>query len=395
MPLPFEEVITPVTAAEVKQEILDLCATGGLPTTSWQSGSVIRTIIAVMSNVIAIKSEVEVEIAKAGFGDLASPDWATIFAQAIYDVIRVLAEPATGTVTLTNTSLTNYSKNPGELIVAQDSGGAHPGVTYRNQDAIVIPASGTLADVAVASDITGTQADASPNTVTILVSSLVGVTVTNPDPILGADDETTTALILRTRAKLASLSPLGPKDAYNYVVTTPFSSFPAIAGQTIDDASSPITRSSTTSDPTTGFLSVYIANAEGAPVSGDVDLAQEAVDKWAEPLCDTATVIAASELSIDVTYTVNLQSSMTSAQVESLISLALSTYFAMLPIGGVVIPSVDPDNGYVFREPITQIIHDAVPGVKLVSLSVPSSDTLVAANEVPVLGTVTATINFL
>jgi hypothetical protein len=366
-----------------------------LPTTSWQSGAVIRTIIAVMSQVIAIKSEVEVEISKAGFGDLASPDWATIFAQAIYDVVRVLAEPATGFITITNTSISVITKNPGELIVAQDESGAHPGVTYRNQDTIVIPALGTLTDVAIASDISGTQADASPNTVKVLVNSIVGVTVTNPDPVLGADDEITSALITRTRAKLASLSPLGPKDAYNYVVTTPFSSFPPIAGQSIADAASPITRSNTVSDPTTGFLTVYVANAEGAPISGDIDLAQDAVDKWAEPICDTATVVAASELTIDVTYEVNLQSSMTSAQIESLISLALSTYFAMLPIGGVVIPSVDPDNGYVFKEPITQIIHDSVPGVKLVSLSLPSTDTLVASNEVPVLGVVTPTINFL
>ena len=395
MPLPFDQVITATTSDEIKQEILDICATAGLPTTSWQSGAVIRTIIAVLSQVIATKSEVEIEIAKGGFGDLASSDWATLFAQAIYDVVRVLAEPATGTITATNTSLTNYTKNPGELIVAQSAGGAHPGVTYRNQTTITIPASGSLADIEVASDITGTQADAAAGTVTVLVSSLTGVSVTNPDPILGADDETTTALITRTRAKLASLSPLGPKDAYNYVVTTPFSSFPPISGQSIDDASSPITRSKTVSDPTTGFLTVYIANAEGAPSGGDVTLAQDAVDKWAEPLCDTATVVAAADLSIDVTYTVNLTSSLTEAQVKSLISLALSVYFAMLPIGGVVIPAFDPDNGYVFKEALQNIIHNAVTGIKLTSLSLPTVDQLVAVDEVPVLGSITGTVNYL
>lgn len=395
MPLPFQQVITPTTKEEIQQEILDLCATANLPTTSWQSGSVIRTIIAVISEVMAIKSEVEITIAKGGFGDLTTPDWATLFAEAIYDVFRVLAEPATGTITATNTSLTNYTRNPGELIVAQSTLGSHPGVTYRNQDTITIPASGSLANISVASDITGTQADAAAGTVTVLVSSLTGVTVTNPDPILGADDETTVALITRTRAKLASLSPLGPKDAYNYVVTTPFSSFPPISGQSIDDASSPITRSKTTSDPTTGFITVYIANAEGAPTAPDVALAQDAVDKWAEPLCDTATVVAASDLSIDVTYTVNITSSLTTAEIKSAISLALSVYFAMLPIGGVVIPAFDPSNGYVFKESLSNIIHDATPGIKLVTVSLPTTDTLVAVNEVPVLGTILGTVNFL
>src|ERR1700761_1958191 len=107
MSLSITDIITPTAATEVEQEILSLCATGGLPTTSWQPGGVIRELIAIISQEIATKSLVEVQIASGGFGDLTQGAWAQLWAQAIYNVLFVPAAPATGYVTVTNSSAFN------------------------------------------------------------------------------------------------------------------------------------------------------------------------------------------------------------------------------------------------------------------------------------------------
>ncbi len=378
MPLPIDQVITVTTADEIETEVLSLCATAELSTSAWQDGSVVRTIITILSQVIAAKSELEPEIAKGGLGDLASPEWAKIWAQSIYDVLFVEAASATGTVDLANSSATVYTPAAGELIVANTNSGQ----TYRNLNALTIPASGSLADVAIQADIVGIAGDAAPGEITTLVSALVGVTVTNPVAVLGADEETTSALVARTRAKLGSLSPLGPKDAYNYVAQTP----------ELAATSTPITRSKTTADSATGEVTVYCATAEGAPISGDIDIVQAALDKWAEPWCVTATAVAANELSVDITYQVWIRTSLTSAQVQTAIELALLHYLASVPVGGVVVP---PDDGSIYVESITHVIHTTFPGIERVLVTIPAADLDLAAYEVPVLGTITPTITII
>lgn len=390
MPLSIDDVITATTAAQVEQEILDLCATGGLPTTAWQAGGVIRELIAIISQEIATKSQVEIQIARGMLGDLTSSAWAKIWAQSIYNVLFVPASSATGFVTLTNAAAVNYPLNPGDLIVANTS----TGYTYRNQAAITIPAGGTLSSVAIASDQIGTVANAAPGAITTMVSTLVGVTVTNPLAVLGADEETTTALVARARNKLGSLSPNGPRSAYDYVATTPLNKFPAVAGVTLTPTSAPITRSKTTGSTSTGVVSVYIANASGAPSSGDIALVQTAINTWAEPWCVTATVAAATNVVIPITYQIWLKSSMTSASVQTLVANALGTYFSSIPVGGFTGDGAAAPNGAVYLDEIQSIIHDAVPNVQRVLLTAPSADVTVTPSQVPVLGTITPTVYF-
>lgn len=383
MPVSIEQLIVASTAAEIEAEVLSLCASNGLSTSSWQSGSVIRTIIAILSQEIATKSLVEVEIARGGLGDLSSAEWAKLWAYTIYNVIFVPAAPATGVVTLTNESGTQYDLDPGDLIVAHSV----TGKTYRNQDAISILAGSVLVptelvDVAIQSDETGTANDAAPGEITSLVTALVGVSVTNPAAVLGADEETTAALVLRTRSKLGSLSPNGPKEAYNYVAQTP----------ELSVTSTPITRSRTVADPVTGEVSLYIATAGGAPTAPDVAVVQAAIEELAEPWCVESTAIAASEIVIPITYRVWIRSSITSLQVTSAIAIALSTYLATIQVGGVLVP---PDTGAVYVEALTYVIHTALPGIERVLVTVPAADVVVAPNEVPVLGAITPTVTFL
>lgn len=377
----IDDLVTPVTDDEALATLLAIAASVGLPTTSWQSGQPLLTLLTIVANKIAELSQIAAEITKGGFGDLLPSDsWADLWAQSRFDVQRVASTQATGTVDAANASLTNYTLAAGELIVAH----AVTGKIYRNTQAIVILATVGLVDIAIAADEPGSASNAAPSTVTTVVSTLVGVTVSNPLSVLGTDKETTPVLVARARAKLAALSPNGPKDAYNYVVTTP---------EFTPSLTTPITRTRTVTSETTGAVTVYAATAAGAPIAGDIVIAQTAVDDWAEPWGAVATVVAATPVTVPVTYQAwVLGSQLTELQLTTTIAGALAAWFATLDLGGYVIP---PDTGAIYVSALEQVIGQSTPGILRVVVSIPAADLVMTPNQVAVLGTITPTISVL
>ncbi len=393
MPLALEDVIAPTAAAEIEAELLSLCATGGLPTTSWQPGGVIRTFIAEVSELVARKSLVEVEIAKGGLGDLASPLWAKLWAQQIYDVIFVPAMAATGAIVATNATATPHDLDPGDLIVAHKD----TGKTYRNQEAVTIAASTTTPDIAIAADEVGTASDAQPNAITKVVApgSLIGVTITNPLAVLGADEEATEALVRRARARLGFISPLGAKGAYEFVAKSRLDDpeiFPAIDGTLLVPTSTPITRAKTVLEVSTGDVVTYCASASGPIDPADVDRIQAAFDRWVEPWTVTSRAESAASGSIPISYRAWARTSLTVAQIQTAIAAALARYLSTVPIGGVFIP---PGPSVVYLDSLRFVIRTAVLGVELVEIVSPADDVPIAQNQVPTLGTVTANVTVL
>ncbi len=374
--LSLSDLLKPSTRDQIVQELLDVATSVGLDVTSWQPGQPLRTLLVTVSDRMARQTVDIVEIVKGGFGDLASASWTALWAKSTYNVDAIAALQATGVGTATNSSASNYTKQVGEFIVAH----ATTGKIYRNTAIIVIPANGSLANIAIASDEFGTASNAAAGAITTVVSALVGVTFTNPAAVLGADAETPAAIVTRARAKLGSLSPNGPKDAYNFIATTPAYSA----------TGTPITRSTTTANPVTGLVTTCIATAAGTPVGGDVAIVQAAEDKWAEPWCVLDTVVGASNNTINITYHIWIKGSiLTSAQIQTAISTALTTYFSTVPIAGIILP---PAAGFVYLEEISQVIRTATPGILRVAIALPAADISIAATEVPVLGTVTATV---
>lgn len=373
------DLLTPVSQSDMLNQLLSIAASLGLPTTSWQAGQPLRTILNVVAQKLSDYSNTVVAITAGGFGDLASDAWVGLWAQSIYNVNRVQAAPATGLVNTLNSSASQYDHAIGAFIVSNPA----TGQTYRNVAAISILANVGLANIAVQADQVGTVSNCVPAACTNVVTSDPGVTVTNPLALLGADQETSAALVTRCRAKLGALSPNGPRDAYNYVATTP--SLAAVL--------TPVTRTKTVADATTGLISVYLATATGAPVAGDVAIVQTAINTYAQPWCITATAIAATPLTIPITYRVWIKGSqLTSAQIQTAISGALSTWFATLAIGGYVIA---PDTGDVYVAALQQVIGSATPGIQKVSITLPAADVVMTSAQVAVLGTLTPTVTVL
>lgn len=158
-----------------------------------------------------------------------------------------------GVFVVTVISATSFSLNgtDGTTLPAYTSGGQ-----VRSTMAITISA-----------DLAGTGGTSPGGSITQPVTTNDGVYVSNPTDIIGSGFETNTALAARCRAKLASLSPNGPKGAYQY--------FALSAADILGNSANPlfvapavviptITRAAVSRDSTTGTVTTTIASASGA-----------------------------------------------------------------------------------------------------------------------------------
>ncbi len=381
MSLALSDLITTEDRDSVLATLLAVSALLNAPTTSWQEGAPILTMLTTAAQKLSDLTTVAAEITKGGFGELLPSDaWADRWALSRFNVTRVPAVAAAGTVTIVaGASASGHTYQVGEIIIAHAS--THQ--TYRNTAPVTIVASTTLTLVPFAADVPGIIGTAAPGSITVIVSSIIGLTVTNPVSFLGSDAELTPALVTRARAKLGSLSPNGAKDAYNFIATTPAFSTTSV----------PITRTRTVGDPTSPNITVYLATAAGAPTGGDVTIVQNAINANVEPWGANATAVAASEHVIAITYQAWVKGSqLTAAQIQTAIGNALATFFATLSLGGYVIA---PDTGDVYIETLQQVIASATAGIQRVVVSLPASSVALSPNEVATLGTILPTVTIL
>ena len=384
MGLPFEDLLKPLTAAQVKASLYTLLAALGLPVTSWKEGAVVRTIIAVVSVVFGGFTELMVLVARSGFLDLAAGGWLTLLAEQVYDVARILATAATGQVTATNAGGGLYTFEPGELVVTA------PGTkrTYQNVVAVTLtPMSAVTFDV-IAQEL-GTASNAAPGTVTGLATAVPKVTVTNAGSILGSDEEKDLALRQRCRDKLGALSPNGPKAAYEYW---------AKSATRLDGTY--IGANRVWVSPSGVPVEVIVAGPAGA-ISGDpTDPATDlgaiavAIEQRVVPNGVTYTLASATEhaMAVACDIWIDKASGLTSGEITTAATAALDDFLGASPIGGVDLGG----GGFVFVNAIIAAIAAIAPSKVLkVGVNSPAADEAIGAGEVPVLsGAPAFTVHF-
>lgn len=369
--------------ATIYEGFLSIAQTLGLPVTSWQAGDPTRSLGYLEATLLETLENVAVGYIQSGFLDYATGVWLTVVAQQVFNVTVPPATYATTSVTLTNAGGGIYTINPGDLTFKASATGA----TYHNTSGGTLTGVGTpgaTLTVTVTADIAGSASSASATQIDTLVTTLLGVTCTNPTAAVGIDQQAPSVTVQQCRNKLGSLSPNGPASAYSYVALNS-----ALTG-----IQTP-TRCRVYPDSTTGIVQVYVAGASGALSGSDVTAVQTAIQQWAAPLCITPIVATANNNVVNVTYTLWLYQSVnqTSAQVQAAVSAALATMFANRPIGGDIIPPAT--TGAIYQSLIQATIENTYPTKTFrVSLTSPSGDTAAANGDVPVLGTVTGTINF-
>lgn len=146
----------------------------GMPATSWQAGSVPRTLIAAQAEVSADLNTAQRAIADGGFLSSAAGDWLTLLADEQWDVQRDDAVATIGIATLTDGGGGPYTPAVGALIASDSSGNQ-----FRNITTGTLALSGTLALRWKAVE-TGAGYNIGNGSLTTLVTALAGVTINNP-----------------------------------------------------------------------------------------------------------------------------------------------------------------------------------------------------------------------
>lgn len=391
--LALDDLTTPLTKDEVETSIYEVLATVGLSTTTWKPGAWARTTISGASICLSAFTTLNAKLARMRFLELAEQAWLTLKAKYDYNVDREEATFATGVVTLVNSSGGIYNLDPDDLIILNPD----TGKTYRNTEAIALGALSTLTDVPIQAEEAGAASSSAAGAIDAFVTPLNGVTVTNPAAVVGRDEQEDPELRTECQEKLGSLSPFGPWDAYTYAAKN--------ATRAADGSKVGVTRVRSKPDGF-GNITTYVATATGA-VTGDADnpdtdlgAVNEAIQRGAAPLAVTVNVVSATPVTIAVTYTVWIYSSagLTEQQVKDAIATRLAQFMSGEPIGGDVL-GVDP--GKVFQSAIAAAIGstrqpaDSLTPLPIfrVTVTTPAGDTTLAEGDVPVLGTVTGTVN--
>lgn len=384
--LTLADLTTPMTREEVRQSIYRALGTVGVSTTSWKSGAVVRTIVAILSAILAAFSELMAAIAKSGFLELAEGPWLTLVARYVFGVDRIEATFAAGQVTLNNAGGGVYDFAPNDLIVQNPT--THK--TYTNTVAVHV---GAL-QVGVPADIVAVEAGAAststPGTITALVTTAVGVTCTNAGAVVGLDAELDPALRIRCYEKTSSLSPDGPREAYSFI---------AKGAKRQDGTLVGVTRVRVSPNSTTGIVTVTVAGASGA-ISGtvgdpatDLGAVNKAIQESVVPLGLAAAIVqSATALAIAVTYEVWISQSaaLTNQQVQDLVAAAYTSFITGQPIAGNIIAPAT--TGKVYLDAIRTVIGAARrPEIFHVLATVPAADVDIAATQVPTVGTITCT----
>lgn len=361
-------IIVATTRDAIYSTMLSIASALGLSTETWIAGDPTRTLFDATSRMQAAHEAGVVAAIKSGFITLAKGQSKTLAAKYIYNVDRVGATYADCTVRLTNAGSLPYTWDPNDLIAVDPVTGA----TFRNSTGGTLLGGGTL-DLTFVAESSGTKSNAGVGDVNALVTPIAKIAIANTTAASAFDEESDEALEARCLAKLGSLSPNGPSDAYHYVATTP-----ELTGN------SETSRTRVVGDSTTGSVTVFIASASGGVTVEARDAVEDAIETWATPLTINVSVERAEERPIPITYALWVYDSIgkTTAEIEQDVEGALLSAFALRPIGG--------DDGIIYREFILAAILQAVaPHGYRVTLTLPAGNTTLTDGQVATVGTIT------
>ena len=401
------DLVTSDTQPEVLALELAILTALGLPTTAWQPIQAIPLVLATNAQIAADYSTNVAFLAQGGYSSYAAlmvdgkgnpvTSWMDLIAQQNYNVIRNQLTVSTGPVPLSNTGGTSHPFTPSSPLRFQNP---TTGATYATTGTGSVAAS-TITNVTVSADaafagiIGTTGAGATLAMLTPLVSVTVLPLVTS---LVGTGQETNAALLARGQAKIASISPNGPSQAYEYIAKSlPVGAPSAVPPYTV---SATITRADPQSTPGTGVVSLAVANASGPPSAPDLAAVNAAIQNQVVPTGVQCSVQAATTFNLALAFTVVIRANanLTAAQALTNIDDALANYCATFPIGGLN-SFVSGFNNYIPYDGIVQTIMNANPGTVDLALAAFSgaggSNGQILVTDIPVLLSPASAVTFI
>jgi uncharacterized phage protein gp47/JayE len=368
----FSDLLTPKTLEDWKRSILNVATLVGLKTQNWAEGGYTRTLLALFAQLYTTAGDVVRLIAASGFLDTAEGEWLTLLAKNLFNVERIeatFAKAANG-LTLTNGGGGLYVFEAGDIIVAHNV----TGKTYRNTSGGTLsPGIGQTLTLDLEAEEAGSDSNAGIGTVTVLVTTFLGVTCTNGVALAGLAEEADDALRQRCRDSLALLSLGGIKRAYEFI---------AKSAVREDETAVGVTRVKVMPAPGDGTVEIFIASASGSVAVDDVAVVQADFDELVTPYGLDATAVSATNLSVTAPCEIWIPATLGLAEADAQQAVfdALEAYVQTLPIGGIVIT---PATGKVYWRALLGIIENSIPGMLKAELT-SETDTAVADGFVPV-----------
>lgn len=365
MSFSIDDLFTPLDGDTVLNTWIDKLETYGIPAKSFRRAGTARSILRVVAETFAGFTLAMSDHIKGSFLDTATGGSLTLLARYVYNVERVAATFATGSVTFTNGGGGVYSYGVGEVTVKSSVNGK----SYRNTEAITLGASST-ANIAIEATEKGTASNAGPGQVDTLVTTMLGVTVSNTAAVQGTDEQPDEEVRILCRAKLGSLSPRGPRSAYDYA---------ARVAVRDDGSNVGVNRTALVAHTDTGTLDLYCATAAGVVSPADLDFIAASVEALARPDTVTANTHSVTAVPLSGSLTVWAQRtagwdvSAYTAAINAAIESALESY----PIGGINKPP--SASRYLFASYIDGVIKSSHSSIYAVDGAV---DLLLNAGEV-------------
>ncbi len=383
------------TVSSIFGKAKDVFAALGVDVESWAPGDPTRATLYALAVQQQAKEDLVTGAIKGGYIDTAEDNWLKLIGAKNLNVPIREASYASCTARYTNASGELHTIELNETLSNSATGATYTVTDLPNGDSL--PNGATL-DVTVTAETAGTASNSVPGDIdTIVTPARPNVSVTNTTAAVGADEEEEDPYRARMRGKFLSLSPNGPKSAYDFVVTTPPDPENPTAA---NNGGANITRSRTIANSPTGAVTVYCANESGAVTAPDITLAQTAIETWVEPICVGATATNTTNLLVPVTYQVWVYDSinLTKAAIQALIATEIAASIRRRPIGGDIIPPAL--TGTLYKDSIEAAIMSAVriDGVAFgfrCTVSLPGGDTAMTAAQVAVASTIIPTVTMI
>ncbi len=379
--------IVEVSHDEAKQEILGWLDVLGFTVTSWQEGSIPLYCTEVGAALYSRLSLLAVFLKEMAFNATSIGDALTNFSYSHYKNTRAGSIAAQRAITLTCSATEGpHTINLGDVVSSDAAGSA----TFRNVDglSVVYPyslGSGTSKTFLFEAEVSGTGGNLANNTVTTLVTTLAGVTITL-DTLnrSGVDAESDTRLRLRNETRWDAQSEFEKTaDACKNIA---LNASAAIISVGVDDEN----------PRGAGTFDVYLAGLDATAGGSDITAAQAAFDlrvMGSSSTPATCLCLASPEASLSITGTVYFNPNFTAAEVEAAVESSLVALVRSVPIGGF-----DYSPGPSAKVPINDIENaiksttiNGVAVIKTVVLSVPAADFAVTSFGKVTRGTWTLT----
>lgn len=324
--IPLANLLVAPTAASVLATAVSAFTSLGIPAGSWNKrGVAYGGLVAVSSLFASVIGQLVTSVLTAPFLPLAVPPFNAILAQFVYGVIPNVATYATGLVTLTNPTGSIWNKAARTVIF----GNSLTQETYTNTVPFSLGANASISGIAVEATTIGSVGSAvagpGPGSIDTVITPMLGVTVTNPAPVVGLDGDSPATVKAKCLASIAARSYKGTQGAYEYAVATATN-----GGNPVN-----VNRWSVVSNPSTGAVTAYLAAPGGAPTVGDVAAVQAAIVAVAQPQGITAAAVACTVVPLSATpRTVTVYATTGVAATPASIAAALDTALEEWPISG-------------------------------------------------------------